>query len=137
MADFEPDESRTVIVEFDATVNSRLPWAFRPLVRRMAVHPGRLYEARYLATNLAGESTVGNAVPSVAPNAANLYFLKTECFCFTEQLLAPGESREMPVRFVIDPALPASVRTVTLSYQFFLNDLATARERQAALAAAP
>ncbi len=82
---------------------------------------------------------VGNAVPSVAPNAANLYFLKTECFCFTEQLLAPGETREMPVRFVIDPALPREVRTLTLSYVFFRNDIATERERskQALAAVSP
>jgi cytochrome c oxidase assembly protein subunit 11 len=136
IASFEVDESRTVIVEFDGSVNSKLPWSFRPKFTRMEVHPGRLYETQYLATNLASESVVGNAVPSVAPNAANLYFLKTECFCFTEQLLRPGESREMPVRFVIDPALPREVRTLTLSYVFFRNDVATEREQRADLALA-
>lgn len=139
IASFEVDESRTVVVEFDGTVNSKLPWRFRPLTTRMEVHPGKLYEAVYEATNVSGESVVGNAVPSVAPNAANLYFLKTECFCFTEQLLAPGETREMPVRFVIDPALPREVRTLTLSYVFFRNDIATERERskQALAAVSP
>lgn len=135
IASFEVDESRTVVVEFDGTVNSKLPWRFRPLQPRMEVHPGKLYETHYLAENLASESVVGNAAPSVAPSMANLYFLKTECFCFTEQRLAPGETREMPVRFVIDPALPREVRTLTLSYVFFRNDVATERERRQALAA--
>jgi cytochrome c oxidase assembly protein subunit 11 len=131
---FAVDTSRTVVVEFDATVNSRLMWQFRPTQARMEVHPGELYEATYVATNISSRSIVGNAVPSVAPMTASLYFNKTECFCFTEQLLAPGETREMPVRFVVDPALPAGVRTVTLSYVFFQNDAATEREQRAAAA---
>ncbi|HRQ65220.1 MAG TPA: cytochrome c oxidase assembly protein [Xanthomonadaceae bacterium] len=128
------DNSRTVVVEFDATVNSRLMWQFKPTQARMEVHPGELYEATYIATNISSRSVVGNAVPSVAPSSASLYFNKTECFCFTEQLLAAGESREMPVRFVVDPALPAGVRTVTLSYVFFQNDIATEREQRDAVA---
>jgi cytochrome c oxidase assembly protein subunit 11 len=131
---FTVDTSRTVVVEFDATVNSRLMWQFRPTQPRMEVHPGELYEATYIATNISSRSIVGNAVPSVAPMTASLYFNKTECFCFTEQLLAPGETREMPVRFVVDPALPEGVRTVTLSYVFFQNDAATEREQRAAAA---
>jgi cytochrome c oxidase assembly protein subunit 11 len=129
------DTSRTVVVEFDATVNSRLMWQFKPVQARMEVHPGELYEATYIATNISSRSVVGNAVPSVAPSSASLYFNKTECFCFTEQLLAAGESREMPVRFVVDPALPAGVRTVTLSYVFFQNDTATERVQRTAAAA--
>jgi cytochrome c oxidase assembly protein subunit 11 len=70
---------------------------------------------------------VGNAAPSVAPVVAAGYFVKTECFCFTEQLLYAGESKTMPVRFIVDPALPAEVKTITLSYTFFKNDAATAR----------
>jgi cytochrome c oxidase assembly protein subunit 11 len=128
---FAVDTSRTVRVEFDASVNSKLMWQFKPTLVSMDVHPGELYEATYIATNISSQSVVGNAVPSVAPSSASIFFNKTECFCFTEQLLAPGESREMPVRFVVDPALPAGVRTLTLSYVFFQNDTATAREQRA------
>jgi cytochrome c oxidase assembly protein subunit 11 len=80
---------------------------------------------------------VGQAVPSIAPKLATLYFNKTECFCFTEQLLHAGESRAMPVRFVVDPKLPAEVSTLTLSYTFYLNDIATRRVAQGAAAAPP
>jgi len=121
------DRSRTITVQFDGTSHSSLPWEFKPEVREMTVHPGELAGAVFYAQNLDAESIVGQAVPSVAPNVASIYFNKTECFCFTEQLLAPGERREMPVRFVIDPDIPESVKTVTLSYTFFLNELATER----------
>ncbi|MCB1608928.1 MAG: cytochrome c oxidase assembly protein [Xanthomonadales bacterium] len=121
------DLSRTITVQFDGTSHSSLPWQFKPEVREMVVHPGELASALFFAHNNDQQTLVGQAVPSVAPNVASIYFNKTECFCFTEQLLAPGESREMPVKFVIDPEIPASVKTVTLSYTFFLNELATQR----------
>lgn len=121
------DTSRTITVQFDGTSHSSLPWQFKPEVREMKVHPGELSSAVFYAQNLDQQAMVGQAVPSVAPNVASIYFNKTECFCFTEQLLEPGEQREMPVRFVIDPDIPDSVKTVTLSYTFFLNELATQR----------
>ena len=121
------DESRTVTVEFVASVNSKLPWAFAPEVSRVEVHPGKLTEAWFDATNTSADPIVGNAVPSVAPSSASLYFNKTECFCFTEQRLDAGESRRMPVRFVVDPQLPSTVKTLTLSYTFYANDIATRR----------
>jgi len=121
------DTSRLVTVEFDTTVNSRLPWSFRAEKATLRVHPGQLTEALFYARNDASSAIVGQAVPSVAPSSASIYFNKTECFCFTEQLLAPGEEREMPVRFVVDPDLPPGVQTLTLSYTFYNNDLATAR----------
>ena len=121
------DPTRTLTVEFDATVNSKLPWAFKPQVLSMQVHPGQVYEANYVARNQADHAIVGNAAPSVAPSTASTYFNKTECFCFTEQKLEAGEERLMPVRFIIDPALPDNVTTLTLSYTFFANDAATAR----------
>jgi cytochrome c oxidase assembly protein subunit 11 len=114
-------------VEFDAGVNSQLPWTFRPDVAKIKVHPGQIVDALYYARNDARLPIVGNAVPSVAPSTASKYFNKTECFCFTEQRLDAGEERPMPVRFVIDPALPTDVSTVTLSYTFYTNDIATAR----------
>ena len=127
LAGIEEDVARTVTVEFDGTVNSKLPWAFAPQQLTMQVHPGRMYEANYLARNTADHAIVGNAAPSVAPSVASTYFNKTECFCFTEQLLQAGEERAMPVRFVVDPALPDYVTTITLSYTFFSNDAATAK----------
>ncbi|RZZ84122.1 cytochrome c oxidase assembly protein [Pseudoxanthomonas winnipegensis] len=116
---------RLVTVEFDGGVNSKLPWAFHPEVQRMQVVPGQLYEAQFFARNDGKRSIVGNAVPSVAPARASQYFVKTECFCFTAQTLEAGESRDMPLRFMVDPHLPSDVSTITLSYTFFKNDALT------------
>jgi len=113
------DTNRTVKVQFLGTVSSRLPWEFRPSVASMEVHPGEVYETTYFARNLSETATVGQARPSVAPSIASLHFNKTECFCFVEQEFAPGEARDMPVRFVLSRDLPADIATVTLSYTFF------------------
>ena len=113
------DTSRTIKVQFLGTVNSRLPWEFRPNVASMEVHPGQVYEATYFARNLSSATTIGQARPSVAPSIASLHFNKTECFCFVEQEFAPGEARSMPVRFVLSRDIPAEIATVTLSYTFF------------------
>lgn len=121
------DTSRTVTVQFVSSVNSKLPWVFEPERTSIDVHPGKLTEVWFDATNNGGEAIVGNAVPSVAPGSASLYFNKTECFCFTEQVLKAGESRRMPVRFFIDPQLPRNVNELTLSYTFYANDAATRR----------
>src|SRR3546814_4363974 len=91
----------------------------------MKVHPGELTEATFHATNLSATAIVGQAVPSIAPSSASAFFSKTECFCFTQQLLEPGEKRTMPVRFIVDPALPQDVPMLTLSYTFFNNEIAT------------
>jgi cytochrome c oxidase assembly protein subunit 11 len=119
-------KERWVTVQFDGGVNSKLPWQFAPEQPSMRVQVGRQYEAQYSARNTSDRAIVGNAVPSVAPARASGYFSKTECFCFTAQTLAAGESREMPVRFIVDPGLPAAVKTITLSYTFFKNDVQTA-----------
>ena len=118
---------RTVTVQFDGGVNSKLPWAFHPEQLTMQVVPGELYEAKYFARNESERAVVGSAVPSVAPARASGYFTKTECFCFTAQTLQAGESRDMPVRFIVDPDLPPEVKTITLSYTFFKNDALTAQ----------
>lgn len=136
LAGVEADPTRTITVEFDGTVNSKLPWEFEPRQLTMQVHPGQAYTASYVARNAADHAIVGNAAPSVAPSVASSYFSKTECFCFTEQLLQAGEEREMPVRFIVDPALPEHVTTITLSYTFFGNDQATAKLAHGATAAA-
>ena len=118
-------QDRWVTVQFDGGVNSKLPWQFKPEQVSMRVQPGKQYEALYYARNTSGKAIVGSAVPSVAPARASGYFNKTECFCFTAQTLQAGEAREMPVRFIVDPALPAGVKTITLSYTFFKNDTLT------------
>lgn len=121
------DPTRSVRVHFDGTVNSKLPWEFRPLQASMEVQPGRTYEAQFIARNTSDGDIVGQAAPSIAPTEASGYFTKTECFCFTEQKLAAGEQRLMPVRFIVNPALPGEVATITLSYTFYRNDAATAQ----------
>lgn len=129
-------EARMVTVEFDGGVNSSLPWSFRPNQVRMQVQVGQQYETTYYAHNNGDRPVVGTATPSVAPARASGYFAKTECFCFTAQTLAAGETRDMPVRFIIDPSLPDDVKTITLSYTFYKNDVLTEREQSAAVAAA-
>jgi len=125
LAGVRVDATRTIHVAFDGTVNSKLAWDFKPLKSSMDVHPGQQYEAMFVARNRSNEEIVGNAAPSIAPNQASGYFTKTECFCFTEQSLAAGEQRLMPVRFIVNPSLPGDVGTITLSYTFYRNDEAT------------
>jgi len=120
-----PTRARTVRVEFDGSVNSKLPWSFHPEQLTMDVVPGELNEAKYFARNDSERAIVGSAVPSVAPARASGYFNKTECFCFTAQTLQAGETRDMPLRFIVDPNLPADVSTITLSYTFYKNDALT------------
>ena len=114
------DTERLITVEFVSTINGAAgPWEFQPAQAKMQVHPGTLYKAHYLASNLSDEARVGRAVPSVAPAVAAKYFQKTQCFCFDEQDFTAHETREMPLTFVIDPRIPPGVDTVTLSYTFF------------------
>ncbi|MGB5339282.1 MAG: cytochrome c oxidase assembly protein, partial [Gammaproteobacteria bacterium] len=113
------DADRMVTVEFLSSVNSDLPWDFKPTVKRVRVHPGEVTEVTYTARNLTGTAVAGQAVPSLAPGLAAKYFNKTECFCFTRQTLGPNEEKEMPLRFVVDPHLPAEIGTVSLSYTFY------------------
>lgn len=123
------DLDRTVRVQFDASIHNDSEWRFVPDQVEMDVHPGQVLEAWYTATNLTADTLVAQAVPDVAPKRGLPYFNKTECFCFTEQLFQPGETRRMPVRFFISPDLPAEVRTMTLSYAFYNNEHATRREQ--------
>ncbi len=88
----------------------------------MQVHPGQLYDAKFFAQNLTKRQLVGQAVPSVAPGQAAKYFQKTECFCFTSQHFDAEESRYLPLRFVVDPDLPAHIDRLTLSYTFFVHE---------------
>ena len=115
----QPDDSRTITVDFIADLPSVGNWEFRPTVASMQIHPGRLYKTEFFAHNLTGHETTAQAVPNIAPGKAAGYFRKTECFCFTPQHFAVNEQRPMVVRFVVDPAIPRSVDRITLSYTFY------------------
>jgi cytochrome c oxidase assembly protein subunit 11 len=115
---------RTIAIRFNADVNSRLPWRFGPAQREVSVRLGEQTLAFYEARNLSDRPITGTATFNVTPAKAGYYFTKVECFCFTEQTLAPGESVDMPVSFFVDPALADEpglddVRAITLSYTFF------------------
>jgi len=113
------DESRLVTVEFVANLPTVGSWDFRPEVTSMQVQPGRLYEARFTATNQTGKAVWAQAIPDVAPSKATQFFHKTECFCFTPQQFGVDEEKHMPVRFFVDPELPQYVDRITLAYTFY------------------
>ncbi len=111
------DLARTITIEFDA--NARGPWEFKPAQRSVEVHPGQLTTVMYEFRNVQNRTMAAQAIPSYAPMQAMPYFNKLECFCFNEYTLKPGESKQWPVVFVIDPKLSKDVKTITLSYTFF------------------
>ena len=113
------DRSRTVTVEFTGTVMPGLPWDMRPLTFSLELHPGEMQMVKYLVRNTSDWPITGQAVPSVTPGQAAQHFDKIECFCFSQQTLAPGESREMPLTFIVKPEIDQDIRHVTLSYAFF------------------
>ena len=111
------DRSRTITVEFDA--NARGPWKFWPAQRSLQVHPGELTTVMYEFQNVQDRRMAAQAIPSYAPSQAAAHFNKLECFCFDQYTLEPGEKKQWPVAFVIDPRIPKDVTTITLSYTFF------------------
>ncbi len=111
------DTSRSITVEFDA--NSRGPWRFKPAQRTVEVHPGQLTTVMYEFQNTQDRAMSAQAIPSYAPAQAAPYFNKLECFCFNQYTLSPGEKKQWPVAFIIDPKLSRDVKTITLSYTFF------------------
>ena len=131
-ANTQVDRSRTITVEFDA--NSRGPWQFKPQVATLQVHPGELATVMYEFQNVQDRRMSAQAIPSYAPRNAAAHFNKLECFCFEQYTLAPGEKKQWPVAFVIDPKLSRDVTTITLSYTFFEVG---AKVPQAPQAAAP
>jgi cytochrome c oxidase assembly protein subunit 11 len=114
-----PDQTRTVRVEFLASIARGARLELTPQVSHVDVHPGQLYETHFRARNLTAAPLVAQAVPSVAPGAAARYFHKAECFCFTTQELRPHEERELKLAFVVAPELPAHVDTLSLAYTYF------------------
>ena len=112
------DATRTVTIEFDANSHG-LAWRFKPVVNHIEVHPGQVASVEYEVVNEQAQPVTAQAVPSYGPQLAGEYFRKIECFWFTQQTLAGGETRRMPVVFVVDPKLPKDVNTISLSYTFF------------------
>lgn len=116
------DTSRTVRVEFTGTVMPGLPWEMRPLTLSLEIHPGEMQQVSYLVRNTSNRTIVGQAVPSISPGLAAQHFEKIECFCFSQQSLAPGEAREMPLAFIVKPEVDRNISQITLSYAFFSID---------------
>jgi cytochrome c oxidase assembly protein subunit 11 len=112
------DKSRTVTIELDSNSHG-IPWRFKPLVNHVEVHPGQVTTVEYEVQNEGATPVTGQAIASFGPQYAGEYFRKIECFCFSQQTLAGGERRRMPVVFVVDPKLPKDVNTISLSYTFF------------------
>ncbi|NOZ11678.1 MAG: cytochrome c oxidase assembly protein [Gammaproteobacteria bacterium] len=122
------DKTRWITVEFTGNTMSGLPWEFYALKKKLRLHPGQTMVVNYFARNRAAEAITGQAVPSVTPPRASKYLKKAECFCFTKQVLAAGEGKEMAVQFMVDPALPKGIDTITLSYAFFNTDRVSANK---------
>jgi cytochrome c oxidase assembly protein subunit 11 len=116
-ANSQVDVSRTITVEFDA--NARGPWEFKPAQASIQVHPGQLATVMYEFQKVQNRTMAAQAIPSYAPRQAAAHFNKLECFCFNQYTLEPGEKKQWPVAFVVDPKLPKDVNTITLSYTFF------------------
>lgn len=115
---------REMKVRFDASVNGTMPWHFAPVQREVTVKVGEQGLAYFQATNPTDQPITGTATFNVTPNKAAQYFVKVDCFCFTEQTLEPGQTVDMPVTFYVDPTIVEDenvkeVKTITLSYTFF------------------
>jgi cytochrome c oxidase assembly protein subunit 11 len=112
------DTTRNVRIGFDTNLRN-LAWTFRPVSPEVSVHPGAVTQVEFEVVNNTDRVVTGQAIPSYAPAYAAQYFVKLDCFCFAKQTLKPGESRRMPVVFVLDPKAPRELNTLTLSYTFF------------------
>lgn len=115
----EVDKSRVVTVQFTASRNQNMNWEFKALENIVKVNPGEVRVVKFYAKNNTDKTVIAQAVPSISPGQATKYLNKIECFCFTQQTFKPGEAREMPLRFVVDPAMPSKISTLTLAYTFF------------------
>ena len=119
--------ARTIAVRFDGSTSPQLPWRFKPEQQEITVHLGEMGLATYQATNLGALPLTGTATYNVQPDRIGKYFIKIQCFCFTEQTLQPGETAELPVTFYVDPQLADDhalddITSITLSYTFFKKD---------------
>jgi cytochrome c oxidase assembly protein subunit 11 len=118
-ASMQRDGSRLIKVNFITNTNAGMPWKFWSEAGAVRVHPGELKEVNFYVTNTTNRRMVGQAIPSVVPFKAAAYFHKTECFCFNSQVLEPGETMEMPMRFIVGTDLPKNVESISLSYALF------------------
>ncbi len=118
---YEVDKNRQVTIEFITSLNEQAPMIFKVESKKLKIHPGKYYTVNFYAENLTDHDMVAQAIPSITPGLAAEYLKKTECFCFSEQVFKAHEGKTMPVRFVVDPALPERYKTITLAYTFFDN----------------
>jgi cytochrome c oxidase assembly protein subunit 11 len=119
LASTNVDQKNAITVEFLAKADQSIPWKFAPEIENVTVHPGEIKVVNFNVENLANETIVGQAIPSVSPGEAAQYFKKMECFCFTQQSLLAKETKSMRLQFYIDPTLPKDFHTITLSYTLY------------------
>lgn len=117
--DMVKNEDRTVLVQFVTRAAKDMPWDFEPMERSVRVHPGEIKAVNFRVRNRTGEDMVGQAIPSLVPGQAASHFKKTHCFCFDQQPLMANGEEVMPMIFYLDPAIPKSVNTITLSYTLY------------------
>lgn len=133
-ATMQRDSSRLIRVNFITNTNAGMPWKFWSESGGVRVHPGELKEVNFYVTNTTNRRMVGQAIPSVVPFKAAAYFHKTECFCFNSQVLEPGETIAMPMRFIVGPELPRNVESISLSYALFdITDFASSQDMERAV----
>ncbi len=124
---YKVDMTREINVELLTSLNEATPLEFRPEAKHLKIHPGEYQTVNFYAKNKTDKTLVAQAIPSFSPGLVAKYFNKIECFCFRQQTFQPGESKVMPMRFVIKPELPKDFKTITLSYTFFDNTKAAAQ----------
>lgn len=115
----ETDTSRSIKIQFMTSLNQTMPWEFRPLVKSLIVHPGEIKQVAFYVKNVSDKAIIGRAIPSISPGIVAKHMHKTECFCFNEQLLYPGESKVLPMMFFIGKEFPKEYSEITLSYTLF------------------
>lgn len=127
------DMERSVTIQFLASTDPAMAWDFKPNTFSIKVHPGEIHKVDFHVRNPTSRLIVGQAIPSVSPAQATPHFKKTECFCFSNQELEGGEEMDMPLIFYVDPEIPKSVSTITLSYEMY--DITKSIDQASGLAA--
>ena len=112
------DKSRTISMQFLSSDSVGLDLDFRPLTKRLEFNPGQVEEVSYYIKNRSDKTITIQAIPDITPNLAKKYVAKIECFCFRQQTLKPGEERKMPLRFVVNSAIPDNIEILTITYRF-------------------
>jgi cytochrome c oxidase assembly protein subunit 11 len=115
----QPDLNRNILVQFTTATNNNLPWDFFPKKNSLATHPNENSRMIFVVKNNSKKTITVQAIPSLTPPIAAKYFHKIQCFCFSQQTLRAGESKEMPMIFRVDKNIPAEINTITLAYTLF------------------